>query len=44
MCGHLNESEQAVLSVFLFVMLYNVVLAFTSVDVTQVCDHSNKSC
>ena len=27
----------------LFIMLYNVVLTFKSVDETQVCDHSNES-
>ena len=26
-----------------FIMLYNVVLTFKSVDETQVCDHSNES-
>ena len=29
--------------VMLFIMLYNVVLPFKSVDETLVCDHSNES-
>ena len=29
--------------VVLFIMLYNVVLTFKSVDETLVCDHSNAS-
>ena len=29
--------------VVLFVTLYKVVVTFTSVDETHVCDHSNKS-
>ena len=30
--------------VVLFIMLYKVLLTFTSVDETLVCDHSNESC
>ena len=30
--------------VVIFIMLYKVVLAFTSMDETLVCDYSNESC
>ena len=43
MCDHSNESYRQVLSVVLFIMLYQVVLAFKSVDEILKCDHSNES-
>ena len=37
------KSIEQYFHVVLFIMLYKVVLTFTSVDETLVCDHSNES-
>ena len=38
------KATEQYFSVVLFVMLYQVVLAFESVDETLKCEHSNESC
>ena len=42
LCRHIKAIEQY-FHVVLFIMLYQVVLTFKSVDETLVCDHSNES-
>ena len=42
-CDHLMKATEKYIPVVLYIMLYEVVLTFESVDEILKCDHSNES-